>query len=45
MGIRIWELAELPKGKKAIKYKWVYAKKEGSLDGSVRYKARMVAKG
>ena len=40
-----WELAELLKGKKVIECKWVYAKKEGSPDGSVRYKAKLVAKG
>ena len=40
-----WELTELPKRKKAIRCKWVYAKKEGSLDGSMLYKARLVAKG
>ena len=39
-----WELAELLKGKKIIGCKWVYAKKEGSPDGSVRYNARLVAK-
>ena len=39
-----WELAELPKEKKAIGYKWVYAKKEESWDDSVRYKTRLVAK-
>jgi len=41
-----WELSELPKKKKAIGCKWVFAKKQGSLDGDiVRYKARLVAKG
>jgi len=41
-----WELTELPKGKKAIGYKWVYTKKKGSLKKDiVRYKARLVAKG
>ena len=31
--------------KKAIGYKWVYTKKQGSLkDDTVRYKARLVAK-
>ena len=27
-----WELTELPKGKKAVACKWVYAKKHGSLN-------------
>jgi len=41
-----WELSELPKGKKAIGCKWVFAKKHGSIDGDiVRYKAKLVAKG
>jgi len=41
-----WELAQLPKGKKAIGCKWVYAKKDGFPDKKdVRYKARLVAKG
>ena len=40
-----WKLAELPKGKKAIGCKWVYAKREGSPDGIVRYKIRLVANG
>ena len=41
-----WELTRLHKGKKAIGYKWVYVKKQGSLKGDmVRYKARLVAKG
>lgn len=40
-----WVLAKLPKGKKAIGCKWVYAKKEGSQENEVRYKARLVAKG
>ena len=41
-----WELTKLPKGKKAIGCKWVYAKKQGSLkEDMVRYKARLVAKG
>ena len=40
------ELTELPKRKKAIGYKWVYAKKQGSLKKDiVHYKARLVAKG
>ena len=41
-----WELTKLLKGKKAIDCKWVYAKKQGSLqEDAVRYKARLVAKG
>ena len=41
-----WELTELPKGKKAIGFKWVYAKKQGSLkEDIVHYKARLVVKG
>ena len=41
-----WELTPLPKEKKAIGCKWVYAKKEGFPNKSdVRYKARLVAKG
>ena len=41
-----WKLASLPKGKKAIGCKWVYANKEGFPNKSdVRYKARLVAKG
>ena len=41
-----WELTELPKGKKVIGCKWVYAKKQGSLkEDIVCYKARLVAKG
>jgi len=33
----------LPKGKKAIGCKWVFAKKDGSPDATVCYKARLVA--
>ena len=40
-----WELEKLPKGKKAIGCKWVFAKKDVSPDMTVRYKARLVAKG
>ena len=41
-----WKLAQLPKGKKAIGCKWVFAKKEGFPEkNDVRYKARLVAKG
>ena len=41
-----WKLIPLPKDKKAIGCKWVYAKKEGAPGkDSIRYKARLVAKG
>ena len=41
-----WKLARLPKGKKAIGCKWVYAQKEGfPSKNDIRYKARLVAKG
>jgi ATP-binding cassette subfamily B (MDR/TAP) protein 1 len=39
-----WELAKLPKGKKALQNKWVFQVKE-EHDGSKRYKARLVVKG
>jgi hypothetical protein len=43
---KTWEVVELPKGRKAIGCKWVYAKKDGIDDVSpVRFKARLVAKG
>jgi len=38
------ELTKLPKGKKVIGCKWVFAKKDGSPDGTMRYKARLVVK-
>ena len=41
----VWELVEVPKGKKTIGCKWVY-KWKVDIDGSVeRYKGRLVAKG
>ena len=41
-----WKLVRLPKGKKEIGCKWVYAQKEGfSSKNDVRYKVRLVAKG
>jgi len=42
----IWKLSELPKGKKVIGWKWMYAKKKGSQDGTtICYKARLIEKG
>ena len=41
---KTWQLAELPKEKKALHNKWVYRIKE-EHDGSKRYKARLVVKG
>ena len=40
-----WEFSELPKGKKAISCKWIFAKKKGSRDAIMCYKARLIAKG
>ena len=42
---KIWELVELPRGKKDIDVKWVY-KTKLNLQGEVdKYKARLVLKG
>ena len=41
----VWEVADLPKGKKPIKSRWLFQIKLNA-DGSIeRYKARLVAKG
>ena len=41
-----WDMARLPKRKKAIRCKWVFKKKEGTPGvENARYKARLVAKG
>ena len=43
---KTWKLTQLPKGRKAIGCKWVFAKKEGfPSKEDIRYKARLVAKG
>jgi hypothetical protein len=41
-----WDIVHLPAGKKAVRCKWIFKRKEGSSPSeSVRYKARLVAKG
>ena len=40
-----YELVELPKGKRALKNKWVYKLKPGDARNPPRYKARIVVKG
>ena len=41
----VWDLVELPSGKKVVGNKWVFKKKVGA-DGKVeRFKARLVAQG
>ena len=43
---KIWELAKLPKGKKAIGCKWIFHKKDAlSKKEGEKFKARLVAKG
>ena len=44
MSNQTWQLAELPRGKKALHNKWVYHIKE-EHDGKKRYKARLVVNG
>ena len=42
---KIWDLVTLPKGKKAIDYKWVYRKNEVSSEGEhCKYKVKLVMK-
>ena len=41
----VWDLVELPDGKKAIGCKWVFKTKKDSLGNIERYKARLVTKG
>ena len=40
-----YELVELPKGKRALRNKWVYKLKPGDEGNPPRYKARIVVKG
>ena len=45
MGHGTLDMVRLPKGKKFIRCKWVFKKKEGTTGvENVRYKARLVAK-
>ena len=39
-----YNLVELPKGKRALRNKWVYKVKSREVDSSPRYKARIVVK-
>lgn len=41
----IWDLVELPEGKKPIGYKWIFKTKRDSNGSIERYKARLVVKG
>ena len=41
-----WDMVRLPKGKKVIRCKWVFKKKEGTPGvENARYNARLIAKG
>ncbi|KAG8496510.1 hypothetical protein CXB51_008987 [Gossypium anomalum] len=43
---KTWDLVKLPKGKKTVRCKWMFKKKEGTSEvKEPRYKARLVAKG
>jgi hypothetical protein len=42
---QIWDLVEVPKGRKPISYKWVFQIKHKANGGVDHYKVRLVAKG
>jgi len=42
---KVFEVQELPEGRKKIKWNWVYDRKRDSEGNIVRCKARLVAKG
>ena len=41
----IWELADLPEGRKPIECKWVFVKKCDEKGNLIKYKAQLVAQG
>ena len=41
----VWNIVELPKGSKAVGYKWVFKSKRDSKGKVERFKARLVTKG
>ena len=42
---KTWTFVELPEGKTAVEYKWVYKTKTDEEGKKIRYKARLVAQG
>lgn len=42
---KVWDLVQLPEGKKPIGCKWIFKTKRDSIGNVERYKARLVAKG
>jgi hypothetical protein len=42
---RTWELADLPRGHRAITLKWVFKLKRDEVGAIIRHKARLVARG
>ena len=42
---RTWELADLPRGRRAITLKWVFKLKRDEAGAIVKHKARLVARG
>ncbi|GKB60886.1 putative ribonuclease H-like domain-containing protein, partial [Tanacetum coccineum] len=42
---KVWTLVDLPKGKRAVRTKWVYRNKKDEKGIVVRHKARLVAQG
>ena len=42
---KMWDLVELPKGRKVLNKKWVYRIKHEGKENKRRFKARLVVKG